>query len=306
MPSTPPSIVFTHRVRPTEVSRLNPITFRAIWLLLLPTWLTACAGLPSLEERHATADGLAAARGWAPVRLHAGPFDLMAYLPARWEVSPSLTVYIEGDGLSWVSPSLPSFDPTPRNPIGLRLALAQPGGNAAYLARPCQYVDAASAGCAQRYWTSARFAPEVVEATYHAIDNLKARFKASRLTLVGYSGGGAVAALVAARRTDVERVLTVAGNLDTDAWVKLHHIAPLNGSLNPADFVEGLARVRQWHFAGGRDNVIPPSLIQGFANRFSDSSRPTVNIVSDHDHHCCWAENWPKLLEQVGTASPMR
>jgi hypothetical protein len=51
-----------------------------------------------------------------------------------------------------------------------------------------------------------------------------------------------VAALVAARRTDVDRLVTVAGNLDPTAWAVYQHIQPLTGSLNPADEVDALSR----------------------------------------------------------------
>jgi hypothetical protein len=44
-----------------------------------------------------------------------------------------------------------------------------------------------------------------------------------------------VASLVAARRHDVVRLVTVAGNLDHLAWTTLHGVSPLTGSLNPAD-----------------------------------------------------------------------
>ncbi|GAB2181920.1 hypothetical protein DLREEDagrD3_21430 [Denitratisoma sp. agr-D3] len=48
---------------------------------------------------------------------------------------------------------------------------------------------------------------------------------ARRLTLVGYSGGAA--ALLAARCSDVVRLVTIAGNLDHRAWTRYHHITTL-------------------------------------------------------------------------------
>jgi dienelactone hydrolase len=263
-----------------------------------------CAGLaaacaapaPGAPERRALADRLAAERGWRAETLPAGSFDLVAYVPREWAPSGALTVYIEGDGHAFASPSRPSSDPTPRDPLALRLALAQPQGNAAYLARPCQYVGAVERRCAQRYWTEQRFAPEVIEASDRALDALKARAGASRLTLVGYSGGGAVAALLAARRSDVGRLITVAGNLDPQAWTAHHRVSPLAGSLSPLDSLEALARVPQLHFAGGRDDVVPPALVEGYAQRFAPAQRPRVELEPGFDHRCCWVERWPELL----------
>ncbi|MDD5247611.1 MAG: alpha/beta hydrolase [Rhodocyclaceae bacterium] len=256
--------------------------------------LAGCSALPTPPQRRAAADMLAERQGWQATTLPAGAFDLAAWLPPRIARDDALTVYIEGDGLAWLAADLPSFDPTPLTPLALELALAQPAGNAAYLARPCQYV--ASARCAQRYWTSERFAPEVVAATNAAVEALKERFGARRLTLVGYSGGAAVAALVAARRDDVARLVTVAGNLDHGAWTALHRITPLTGSLNPVDAKAALGRIPQWHFVGTRDRTVPPALVQAFA---ADMPAARVIVLDGFEHKCCWAENWSKLWKEI-------
>lgn len=254
--------------------------------------------IPSLEERRSFADELAGQHGWQRILIQSGKFDLVAYVPSVQNPGQRLTIYIEGDGLAWIGRTQPSFDPTPRDPLALRLALAHQDGNAAYLGRPCQYTDAELYGCSRLYWTEMRFAPEVISATTQAIDTLKQRFGASRLILVGYSGGGAVAALVAARRKDIERLVTVAGNLDHRAWTSFHHISPLTGSLNPADEVDTLRNISQRHFAGGGDVNITPEIIQGFANRFPHRHRPMVTVIPEFDHHCCWAERWTAIWRQ--------
>ena len=267
-------------------------------LIVLSLLLSSCTNIPSLEERRSLADGLAGKQNWQSISLESGQFELVAYLPSIQRQATALTVYIEGDGFAWISKSQASSDPTPRDLLALRLALAHEDGNAVYLARPCQYVDAELSGCSRRYWTEMRFAPEVVSATSQAIDVLKQKFAARRITLVGYSGGGAVAALLAAHRNDVERLITVAGNLDHVAWTSYHHITPLDGSLNPADQVEALRYIRQWHFVGANDANITPVIVEGFANRFPARQRPAVVVVPGYDHRCCWAENWPEIWQQ--------
>ena len=47
-----------------------------------------------------------------------------------------LSIYLEGDGLAWVSRTEASRDPTPDNPIGLRLAAIDPAPNVVWIARP--------------------------------------------------------------------------------------------------------------------------------------------------------------------------
>ena len=272
--------------------------FRLLLLLLL---LTACTSLPTPEDRQSHAEALARHQHWSPVRLDGGRFSLLAYVPEYIRPAEHLSIYIEGDGLAWISASRASTDPTPRNPLALKLALAQPEGNAVYLARPCQYQSSnETVDCPQRYWTEERFAPEVIEASNRAVDQLKVRFGAERLTLVGYSGGAAVAALIAARRADVERLITVAGNLDHRAWTTRHRLAPLTGSLNPAaDAIPALSRIAQWHFVGDQDRIIPPELVQGFAERFPAGKQPRVIEHGEFDHHCCWAEAWPGLWRSM-------
>lgn len=267
---------------------------RALALLAGLLALAGCTALPAPQERRAMADALAARQDWETTTLQTGAFELAVWLPRRIATDAELAIYIEGDGLAWLAPDTPSSDPTPMTPLALQLALAQPAGNAAYLARPCQY--ATSARCGQRYWTNERFAPEVVAATHQAVDILKQRFGANRLTLVGYSGGAAVAALVAARRNDVVRLISVAGNLDHRAWTTLHRVTPLAGSLNPTDDRAALARIQQWYFVGAADQVVPPSLTQAFA-----VGMPAARVITleGYDHKCCWAENWDRLWKEV-------
>lgn len=221
-------------------------------------------------------------------------------MPSRPAPGAQLTVYLEGDGLAWETPAQPSHDPTPVSPTGLQLALADPGaGPVAYLARPCQFTAGRDPACTEAYWTGWRFAPEVVEAAGQALDALKARFGAARLRLVGFSGGGALAALLAARRGDVAQLVTVAGNLDHRAWTVRHRLEPLVGSLNPADYRADLANVPQWHFSGARDRVVPPAMAQDFAAGLGTGSQTQVIVVPGYDHHCCWTQDWPRLLSVI-------
>lgn len=270
--------------------------------------LTAgCSALPSRQDRQRHADELAVEKGWRSAVIVTDAFDLLTYGPgheagaARGGV---LTVYIEGDGFAWVSASQPSDDPTPREPVALRMAMAQPRGAAAYLARPCQYtmgVGASARACAQRYWTNERFAEPVVQAESQALDELKQRHGATHLVLVGYSGGGAVAALLAARRTDVTSLVTVAGNLDHHAWTRLHGVRPLDGSLNPIDEARKLKGMAQWHLVGGQDRVVPATIARAFVDRLGRAPMAKVVVESSFDHSCCWASQWPRLWESLAS-----
>jgi len=273
--------------------------------VMLPALLAACAPL-SPQERTGQAAQAAAMHGWEPLRLDAGAFVLAAWAPpATPPLAATLVVYIEGDGFAWESGTRPSTDPTPMRPIALRMALGQPSAamvSVAYLARPCQYVSGASArGCDLRYWTSHRFAPEVIAATQRALDQLKARAGADRLVLVGYSGGAAVAALAAADRKDVAQLITVAGNLDHAAWTARLGLLPLSGSLNAADAWSRLATLPQLHLVGDKDTVISERDLRAYTSRFARPG-PPVRVVAGFDHACCWVEQWPRLWAEAAPA----
>lgn len=275
----------------------SPTLFFLVGLVL---FCAACrAPLPGPEEREAVTSRLAAAQGWQRLDIAVPPFVLAAFLPTPLAhggaAGQTLSVYLEGDGLAWLTATRPSPDPTPLVPMALLLAQADPGP-AAVLARPCQYARLAAGVCDSRYWTSHRFAPEVIAAVNLAISKLKEMSGADGLRLVGYSGGAAVAALVAAGREDVRELITVAGNLDHAAWTRLHRLSPLHGSLNPLDAAPALARLPQRHFVGSRDAIVPARIARSFLAGQGRGGCASLQVVPGAEHSLGWPERWPALL----------
>jgi pimeloyl-ACP methyl ester carboxylesterase len=277
-----------------------------------PILLFACAAIMcaaagcALQNRQSIGPDLAAAAGWKWEFLSAGQFDLAVAESPLKNTGPgkntdTLIVYIEGDGLAYLTPTEPAMDPTPRDPVALRLALAHPGGGmTAYLARPCQYVMPDRArNCREAYWTGARFAPEAVEAAGIAIDRLKARMTpGTRLILVGYSGGGALAALLAERRTDVAGLVTVAADLDLAAWTAGLGLTPLRGSLDPAIDAGALSHLPQVHFTGLEDKVVDGAVLRAFLTHLPEGAPVKTVEVAGQTHGCCWAAAWPTLSQR--------
>lgn len=256
--------------------------------------LGGCAAT-SPDARRQSALALAAPSGWQASTLAAGDFRLLALHPAP-QPTPELTVFIEGDGLAWLAPRTPSADPTPVDPIALRLALAERHRPSVYLARPCQFDAPLTPGnCRVAHWTQARFSPQIITAMDQGLSQLKQMFGAQRLVLVGYSGGGAVAALLAARREDVSLLVTVAAVLDHKAWTRAQDISPLQGSLNPADEWMALRGLRQIHFVGAQDRLAGRAAVQPFVDRFAATEKPVLVEVPGFSHSCCWAERWGEL-----------
>ncbi|MGV8998106.1 MAG: hypothetical protein ACOH12_14290 [Parvibaculaceae bacterium] len=254
--------------------------------------LAACSGL---NTRHERGPETAERAQWQWQTIKAGVFTLATAAPAHKE-GRILTVYIEGDGYAYATPNKASMDPTPIKAMALDLATRHPGsGPVAYLARPCQFVERDATSCPDTYWTTGRYAPEVIAAMSDAVDQLKENAKASGIILVGYSGGGAIAALLAERRKDVAGLVTVAANLDVSEWTTLKHLTPLSQSLDPASDTSGLSGIRQVHFSGTQDETVPAAVTQSFMSKLPKAT-PAENIaVADQTHQCCWSDIWSDL-----------
>ena len=259
-------------------------------LLALPL-LAGCAAI----DRDANADSLARPVGMSRMLMKTDPFVLTAFVRITDRAQP-VTIYIEGDGLAWLSRTEVSRDPTPKDAVGLALAAADPSANVVYLARPCQYTDRAkSPSCGPTYWTSKRFAPEVITAMNQAVDQVAAQVPGQKVNLVGYSGGGAVAVLVAARRQDVASIRTVAGNLDHAEVNRLAGVSQLTGSLNAIDVAAQVAKVPQVHFSGSADKVVPPAIATRFV-QVMGKGRAQAMTLQGADHENGWTARWRELL----------
>lgn len=269
--------------------RIARVRLWIVWALL--GLLPGCGGLPAEIGEARTA-------GWRMEFVQADALRLLTLASGDRAAGDMLTIYIEGDGRAWLSRTRPSDDPTPRQATALGLALRQEGGARAYLGRPCQFGALDPAGrsahgaCTPQLWTMERFDEPAIAALDSAVSTLKRRAGASRLRLVGYSGGGTVAALIAARRKDVAALVTVAAVLDVDAWTDWHGITPLSDSLNPSDVAHRLGSIRQWHLFGGADKVSPQQVSSAFLERLPANTPAESRVYPDADHRCCWYEIW--------------
>ncbi len=263
--------------------------FRVPIALLALLALVACSGV---ESRRSQADALAASAGLAKGTVLTEPFLITVYARLGLPGEP-LTVYFEGDGFAWISRTRPSPDPTPTDPMALRLAAQDPAPNVVYVGRPCQYTPHdADPACRVAYWTKRRFAPEVVASMNQVVDAMRRRAGSPSVRLVGYSGGGSIAVLVAARRDDVGDIRTIAGNLDTDAFVAYHEVSRMAGSLNPVSVAARLAMVPQLHLVGGADEIVPMQLAEGYRRASAASGCVRFVEIPDATHDSHWPRVW--------------
>ena len=210
--------------------------------------------------------------------------------------SEFLHIYLDGDGRP-VDPArlTPSVDPTPRDALVLELMKSDPA-HSVYLGRPCYFRPDLSP-CQSELWTTARYGPRVIEVLCAAVQQLAA--EAGRpVALFGFSGGGALAVLVASCAESVSSVITINGNLDTALWARLRGFLPLEGSLNPVDVGLPGRVTRRVYLVGENDVVVPPRV----SISFSASVPGRMFTLPEFTHTCCWIDVWPELLADIAAA----
>lgn len=260
----------------------------ALGILLL---LDGCV-LNPLHSNHDIAEEIALPVGLLEKHRQSGSFLLTTRERIR-KPGADVTIYIEGDGAAWITRTQPPRDPTPANPIALHLATLDPADNVAWVARPCQYTPmSGNTACGLMDWTSGRFSEKAVGAIDGVVSAIKQSAGAARIHLVGYSGGGGIAVLLAARRTDVASIRTVGANLDHKAFTSLHHVSPMSDSLNPADVAERVQMVPQLHLIGEDDEVVPEQIAKSYLGHMRDVRCTQLSVVSGVTHNEGWGFFW--------------
>lgn len=266
---------------------LGPLTRVGVWLhglaLLVSATLSGCQSpyqtLQHLSEQHD--------RQLEIIPTH--PFPLVLGAPTMRPSASRIRVYLEGDGHAWATARQPSLDPSPRNLLTAQLAFSDPTPSI-YLARPCQFFK--STNCSTAIWTNRRFAPEILSSLDHALTLIKSRYGNQEFELIGYSGGAALALLLAVKRDDIEQVQTLAGNLSPRTWTRQLKLSPLTGSLEPLDQRKKLAKIAQRHIAGADDHITPPVLMQHYLNELGSAECLQSMVLPNISHNAGWQQAW--------------
>jgi pimeloyl-ACP methyl ester carboxylesterase len=273
--------------RATTAGYPHSVRWSCVVLLML-----ASAGCASPSSEFAKR---AAALGMTEGLVHGDRFDHVVFRTPR-PVARRLHVYLEGDGSPWLG-GLPVRDPTPRKPLALAL-MALDTTPGLYLGRPCYHGVAEGVECPSALWTSERYSETVVGSMAVSMRRIVEAEGVDEIVWFGYSGGGTLAVLLAPRLPQSVAVITVAANLDIDAWADGHGDPRLTGSLNPARQQPLSDHIVQIHYAGGRDRLVPADIVR---RGVSGSGR--LVVVPEFDHVCCWAAAWPRILGEVERAT---
>jgi len=255
--------------------------------------LAGCSSFPLGQDEREAANVIAARAGLRAAFESVGEFELLTFRRGINTSRGPVHVYIEGDGRAWRARRAPS-NPTPYDPLGLRLAANDSALAVLWIARPCMYLSGLAAKqCDPKWWTSHRYASVVVD----AINTIISRVVGARaVSLIGHSGGGALAVLAASRRDDVAALITVCSPLDLTFWTTQGAMTPLHGSLNPIDVAHLLADLPQRHLAGANDRVVPPEVVHRFVGALPQPNQARLKVQAGRTHQCCWEEDWPQLL----------
>ncbi len=205
-------------------------------------------------------------------------------------------VYIEGDGRAWVRKSRMSTNPTPKNRLVHALMLKDKKTDIAYLGRPCHFQQ--NGLCHPRVWTFDRYSEDTLNIMNNALSAIKKKQNYQAIELVGFSGGATIALLLASQRDDIASVRTIAGNLDPAYTNTLHKVTPMPSALNPADYIDTLKNIPQYHFVGADDPIVKPAIVNHYLSRFTDMYCIQFKILPGVTHHKGWVDHWEQLLSE--------
>jgi hypothetical protein len=207
-----------------------------------------------------------------------------------------LRIYIEGDGGPWIRETRVSVDPTPTNPVLLRLmhGATHP---AVYLGRPCYFGTATDEGCGPRLWTFDRYGQAIVDSMCEAANLVTREHEAESVQLIGYSGGGAIVVGMSGCTDRLISLTTVAGNLDPDAWARHHEYSPLRDLAPLVNALNTTNAIDESHWQCSDDLKIPPPITDKYFETRDGAAR---HIVDSCSHATGWERYWLQITGEDG------
>lgn len=221
--------------------------------------------------------------------LQAGEFNLTLF-KNRVE-SEHLHIYFGGDGIPFIRHQFKTANPTPIKGVTPKL-MALDTTESVYIARPCYYLTKMPQRCTSDIWTDGRYSETVVKALTNAVRLLLNRKTYKSVAIIGFSGGGTLATLVAEQVPQITKVITIAANLDTDLWTTLKGYTPLKNSINPTLLKQLRIDIARIHLAGLKDRSVSISVINSFIEKHGGE----LHTFPDFNHNCCWESVWNDFL----------
>ncbi len=89
-------------------------------------------------------------------------------------------------------------------------------------------------------------------------------------------------------------ITTFASPIDVGAWVRHHGLSPLAGD-DPAHHVKALCGIKQTHFWGADDDIVPAFLNKPFIDKLSTCGRARTYIIPKMKHSGDWGSVWTQF-----------
>ena len=250
--------------------------------------LSSCISSPSeMKEQVSLSSKL---QGFSNKTYNTNNFKIFSLQKISDNSSP-INIYIEGDGRAWLSKRVVSPNPTPRNLFLVNLAQSDNSLNVIYFARPCQFVE--DDKCSKQYWTTDRFSQPVIDSYREILSQYKDR----DINFIAYSGGAAVAILLASEMDNVRSIKTIAGNLDYKAFAEYHKVTPLKDEMDIDSAIKKISNITQTHYMGGKDEVITDAVFNSFKNKIENFESNSGHIKFITVPHATHTKGWDKLLK---------
>ncbi|AAU04280.1 alpha/beta hydrolase family protein [Rickettsia typhi] len=263
------------------------------FVLLLTSLLLGCSTTHDVANRIKHAQEIAHQNNFQMKLINGGNFTLTTFQRITANHLP-FVFYIEGDG-HLTDNGINSNNPTPVNLMLLKLATIDKRSNVVYIARPCQYTPLEmNSKCISDYWVDKRMGQEVVDSINNVINIIN---NGQKFSLIGFSGGGGLAILIAAQNSNVKDIITIAGNLDTEKFDKYHNYRGyLVKSLNPINYAKQVDNIPQLHLSGMNDKKVPPFIAELYV-KISSSLCVKHHTLPNISHTKGWDKVWSNILD---------
>ena len=283
------------------------------YLIVIFTFLSACQNSVPLLDNYSSGLSNSGAMGTGSKGIAKTAFFEHFWTSRNWlsehehsngkqsELKSPLIIAIEGDGRPWRNRFQIATDPTSARPLLLSW-LKTTEHPVLYLGRPCYFgtlqIDPPEPplkvsgqrrykGCSEYWFTFGRYSQAVVDSLIQAAQGLA---NDQCLILVGHSGGGTLAMLMARQLPNVKWVVTMSGNLSVTQWQQHHQFSPLLGSHDPGRMSPLAKEISQLHLAAEQDSQILPEWISREA--FRQGAEYQLWSVPGHSQ---WQVAWSQL-----------
>ncbi len=206
-------------------------------------------------------------------------------------------IYLEGDGLVLNKYGEIALNSTPTDPMALRLACVDNRNLTKIVVnRPYHYIKSENPN--SKYWTTARYSPEVIGSILETIKSCQQQFHFETIELVAYSGGASVALLLAPHLKNLQLIISFAGNLDHKSWTHYHNAEPLFESLDPIENMHILSKIPQIHFLGTSDTNTTIDLGLMYKQKIN-SDKIIIIEIDGFEHDSNWPNIWKKQIMKL-------